>query len=72
MDRNISIAQVVIAWICSHEGTALTTRASTTKHWQEIFEASETVLTEDEILTLMVNVPQQPFVGAIELEAIKP
>ena len=71
-DRNLSIAQVVVAWICSHEGVALTARASTAEHWHDILEGTKVLLTEDEILTLMVSVPQHPYENAIELEALKP
>lgn len=71
-DRHISIAQLAIAWICSNEGVALTVRASSKQHWQEIFAASKIILSEDEITTLMVSVPQQPHLGGVELESLRP
>lgn len=69
-ERGISIAQLAIAWICSNEGVALTVRASSSTHWQEIIDASEIVLSEDEITTLMVSLPQQPSVSAIIMEGL--
>lgn len=71
-DRHITIAQLAVAWLCSNEGVAITTRASTKQHWEEIFEAMDVVLDEDEIMTLMVSTPQSLHAGAVELEALEP
>lgn len=71
-ERGISIAQLAVAWICSNEGVALTVRASSAAHWQEIIEASEIILSEDEITTLMVTLPRQPSASAVILEGLQP
>ena len=71
-DRGITIAQLAVAWLSSNEGVALTVRASSKQHWEDIFEAADIVLDEDEIMTLMVSVTQSPHSGALELEALQP
>lgn len=71
-ERGLSIAQLAIAWLCSNEGVAVTVRASSPQHWHEITEASQVILSEDEITTLMVSLPEQPSPSAIILEGLRP